>query len=111
MDQPREQSPKVVYPKLSSAIIEGFASSCLVQYFDEASQFAQFHRDWWHLCCSDDKFVAFCAPRGHSKSTTITITYTLAEVLFRQSKFVVIVADTESQAALFLGQIKQILYA
>lgn len=111
MDQSKKQIPKIVYPKLSSAIIEGFASSCLVQYFDEASQFAQFHRDWWELCCSEDKFVAFCAPRGHSKSTTITITYTLAEVLFRQSRFVVIVADTESQAALFLGQIKQILYS
>jgi len=36
--------------------------------------------------------------------------YTLAAALFRQQKYIVIVADTESQAALFVGQIKQILY-
>ena len=98
------------YPKLTKEIIEGFATSCLTKYYDEASQFADFHREWWELCCSDDKFIAVCAPRGHSKSTTITITYTLAAVLFRQRRYVLIVADTESQASLFLGQIKQILY-
>lgn len=101
---------KPEYPKLSKEIIEGFATSCLTKYYDDASQFADFHREWWELCCSDDKFIAVCAPRGHSKSTTITITYTLAAALFRQRKYILIVADTESQAALFLGQIKQILY-
>lgn len=101
---------KVEYPKLTKEIIEGFATSCLTKYYDEASQFASFHREWWDLCCSDDKFVAICAPRGHSKSTTITITYSLAAVLFRQRRYVLLVADTEAQASLFLGQIKQILY-
>ena len=100
---------KPEFPKLTKEIIEGFATSCLTKYYDEASQFADFHREWWDLCCSDDKFVAICAPRGHSKSTTITITYALAAVLFRQRRYVLIVADTESQATLFLGQIKQIL--
>lgn len=103
-------NPKPVYPTLTKEIVEGFATSCLTKYYDEASQFASFHREWWELCCSNDKFVAICAPRGHSKSTTITITYTLAAVLFRQRRYVLIVADTESQASLFLGQIKQILY-
>lgn len=104
------QSGKPIWPKITSEIVEGFASSCLVKFFDEASQFADFHREWWDLCCSDDKFVAVCAPRGHSKSTTITIVYTLAAVLFRNRKYAIIVADTETQASLFLGQIKQILY-
>jgi len=101
---------KPEWPKLTKEVVEGFATSCLTKYYDEASQFADFHREWWELCCSDDKFVAICAPRGHSKSTTITITYTLATILFRQRKYVIIVADTETQAALFLGQIKQMLY-
>jgi predicted phage terminase large subunit-like protein len=96
--------------KLTPQIIEGFAGSCLTKFFDEASQFEDFHRDWWEYCCSDELFVSIAAPRGHSKSTTVTIVYTLASVLFRQSRFVLIVADTETQAALFLGQIKQILY-
>lgn len=105
-----DQLKKPTWPKLTAAVLEGFATSCLTPYYDDASQFADFHRDWWSLCCSTDQFVAIAAPRGHSKSTTITISYTLAEVLFRQSKYVLIVADTEAQAALFLGQIKQILY-
>lgn len=105
-----ENVKKPEWPKLTKEIIEGFATSCLVKFFDDASQFASFHREWWDLCCSDDKFVAVCAPRGHSKSTTITIVYTLAAVLFRNRKYGIIVADTETQASLFLGQIKQILY-
>lgn len=55
---------KPVFPKLTKEIVEGFATSCLTKYYDEASQFADFHREWWDLCCSDDKFVAICAPRG-----------------------------------------------
>lgn len=98
------------FPKLTPHVLEGFATSCLTPYYDDASQFADFHRDWWEYCCSDDQFVAIAAPRGHSKSTTITISYTLASVLFRQQRYVLIVADTESQASLFLGQVKQILY-
>ncbi len=104
-----EKGKRPVWPKLTKDVIEGFASSCLTPYFDEASAFADFHRELWDLCCSADKFVAICAPRGHAKSTIITIVYTLAAVLFREREFVVIVADTESQASLFLGQIKQIL--
>ena len=50
--------------------------------------------------------VAIAAPRGFAKSTAITHSYTLAEALFRQSKFIIIVSDTESQASLFLGDIK-----
>lgn len=110
MSEKPSNTKKPTWPKLTAEIIEGFASSCLVKFFDDASQFADFHREWWSLCCSDDKFVAVCAPRGHSKSTTITITYTLSAMLFRNRKYAIIVADTESQASLFLGQIKQILY-
>lgn len=105
-----EKVAKPQWPKLTAEIVEGFVASCLVKFFDDASQFASFHREWWDLCCSEDKFVAVCAPRGHSKSTTITISYTLAAMLFRNRKYAIIVADTETQASLFLGQIKQILY-
>ena len=42
-------------------------------------------------------------------STAITLSYTLASVLFRAKRFVVIVSDSEYQASMFLGQIKQAL--
>lgn len=45
----------------------------------------------------------------HAKSTSITFSYTLAALLFRERKFVVIVSDSEFQASMFLGQIKQAL--
>jgi len=57
-------SEKASWPKLTKEIIEGFASSCLTPFFDEASPFAEFHKELWELCCSPDKFVAICAPRG-----------------------------------------------
>lgn len=43
----------------------------------------------------------------HAKSTAVTLSFTLASILFRQKKFVLIVSDTESQAIMFLSQIKQ----
>jgi len=38
---------KPAWPKITAEIVEGFASSCLVKFFDDASQFADFHREWW----------------------------------------------------------------
>lgn len=95
--------------KLDRDVIEGFVGSCLVPYFDNATDFKEFHRELWDMCTGEDQFVAICAPRRHSKSTTITISYTLASCLFRQSRFVLLVSDTVAQSTLFLGQIKQIL--
>lgn len=94
---------------LDKSIIEGFVGSCLTPYFDNPVPFKEFHRELWELCSSPDQFIAVCAPRRHSKSTTVTVSYTMAAVLFRQAKFVIIVSDTVAQSVLFLGQIKQIL--
>jgi len=59
------------------------------------------------MVTSDRKFVAIAAPRGHAKSTAITFSYTLASILFHVRKFIVIISDTESQAVLFLGDLKK----
>jgi hypothetical protein len=90
------------WPKLTKEIIEGFASSCLTPYFDEASAFADFHRELWDLCCSDDRFVAIEAPRGHAKSTIITIVYTLAVLLFRERRYVVSLLLIQNLKQLYL---------
>lgn len=94
---------------LDRNVMEGFVGSCLVPYFDNAVAFKEFHRELWDLCTGPEQFVAICAPRRHSKSTTITVSYTLAACLFQNSRFVLIVSDTVAQSTLFLGQIKQIL--
>lgn len=93
-------------PKLNSDLIHGFVQSLLAKRFDGASQIPDFHREWWDLCCSEDEFVAISAPRSHAKSTSITLCYTLASVLFRQHSFVIICSGTSATSVLFLQDIK-----
>src|SRR5450631_3726404 len=61
----------------------------------------------WEYCCSDYKFVAIAAPRGFAKSTAITHSYTIANIVFRLRSFVLLVADTETQASFFLEDVKK----
>lgn len=58
------------------------------------------------MCCSDHKRIAIAAPRGFAKSTAITHAFTIASVLYRVSRYVVIVSNTEAQAIQFLGDIR-----
>jgi predicted phage terminase large subunit-like protein len=92
---------------LDAKTIEGFVGSLLIKKFDKAVNIPSVHKEWWELCTSEEKHVAIAAPRSHAKSTAITFSYLLASVLFRQSNFVILVSDTETQASLFLGDIKQ----
>lgn len=57
--------------------------------------------------CSAHPQVAISAPRGHAKSTACTFTYTLAQVVFRESQYVLIVSDTVTQAVQFLADLKK----
>lgn len=92
---------------LNADVIQGFVGSILAKRFDGSVPSPDCHREWWELCTSPNKFVAIAAPRGFAKSTAITFSYTLACVLFRERRFVVIISDTEAQAAGFLTLIKQ----
>lgn len=93
--------------KLNAQVIEGFVGSVLASRFDGRAAIPDFHKECWELCCGPDKFVAISAPRGHAKSTAVTLGYGLSTLLFRQRKFMLLVSDTESQACLFLGTFKQ----
>lgn len=92
---------------LTAGLIEGFVGSVLAKKFDDATAIPQFHKELWELACSPNQYVAIAAPRGHAKSTAGTLAYTLASLLFRESTFALIVSDTESQACMFLGALKQ----
>lgn len=92
---------------LNADIIYGFAASTLHHRFDQPKPTPEIHKEWWDLCCLDHNLVAIAAPRGHAKSTAITHTFTLACILFRERDHVLIVSDTEGQAADFLGDIKK----
>ena len=92
--------------KLTGDVVAGFVGSILSKRFDESVASPEFHHELWDLACSEYQYVAVAAPRGHAKSTAGTISYGLASLLFREADFCVIVSDTESQAAAFVGAMK-----
>ena len=87
--------------------MEGFVNSVLRKNFDKPAATPKFHKEIWELVTSNSKQVAIAAPRYHAKSTAVTHAYTLASVLFRESRYVLIVSDTVTQAVQFLGDIKK----
>ena len=93
--------------KLTADVVAGFVGSVLASRFDGQAASPPFHKEMWELCCSNDKYIALAAPRGHAKSTAITLGYGLSTLLFRERKFMLLVSDTESQASMFLGLMKQ----
>ncbi len=93
--------------KLTPTVIEGFVKSVLWTSFSNPTAIPNFHRELWELCCSDDPLVAIAAPRGHAKSTAVSFVFVLASVLFRTSKYVLLISDTEGQSQQFLGDIKK----
>jgi predicted phage terminase large subunit-like protein len=91
---------------LDADTIKGFVGSCLLSRFDSPTPIPSFHEELWDIATSGHKKIAIAAPRGHAKSTSMTLSFLLASVLFRESKFVILVSDTEGQARLFLNDIK-----
>ena len=91
---------------LDAETIAGFSRRFLQRNYDDLKQTPQFHIEMWALCCSDARYVAIAAPRSHAKSTAITLAYALANALFREHVFIVIISDTETQAVDFLHEIK-----
>jgi predicted phage terminase large subunit-like protein len=93
--------------KLTPEIISGFVNSVLSKRFDESTESPEFHHELWEEACSAHQFIAIAAPRGHAKSTAGTLAYGLASVLFRESRYLLIVSDTEGQATMFVQAMAQ----
>lgn len=91
---------------LNAVTIAGFSASILSQNYDDPKPTPAFHQEMWDLCCSETRYVAIAAPRSHAKSTAVTHAYVLANVLFRESDFVVVISDTETQAIDFLHDLR-----
>lgn len=92
--------------KVTPEMVEGLVGSVFSARFDDVSATPEFHRECWKLCCGPDKMVAIAAPRSHAKSSAITLGYGLSTLLFRERKFMLLISDTETQAAQFLGLFK-----
>lgn len=91
---------------LTEDALYGFTTSLLLSRFDNPKPTPAFHKELWNLVTHEHPWVAIAAPRGHAKSTAITHSYVLASILFRESRYALVVSDTEEQAILFLGDIK-----
>jgi predicted phage terminase large subunit-like protein len=92
---------------IDAETIDGFTIGLLAANYDNPQPIPDFHREMWELCCDPHPKVAIAAPREHAKSTAITHAFVLTKVLFRDKEFVLIVSDTEGQAAEFLGDIRK----
>lgn len=90
--------------KVTAEVVHGLVESVLSKGFDEPAPTPEFHLELWREACSDHQFLAIAAPRRHAKTTAGTVAYGLAELLFRQRRYAVIVSDTEAQAAMFVQQ-------
>lgn len=97
--------------KLDAALIEGFQKVYLFDKFDSPAPTAAFHRTMWDEAANEDNlYCAWAAPRGHSKSTSITLTFALAAIVFRMRDHIMIVSDSETQAVHQLKEIKTEFY-
>ena len=92
--------------RLTAETVRGFIEVFLLDKFDGSTPTPSVHDEWWEMCCSPTTLVGIAAPRGHAKSTAITIGYTLANICHRYKKYVVIVAKTEEVAIDFLTIIR-----
>ena len=92
---------------LTAETIRGFVGSMLQKNFDGAVESPDCHMEWWSYFCDKHPQVALCAPRGHAKSTSLTFAYTLANLVFRERSYVLIVSDTVAQSVQFLADIKK----
>lgn len=88
--------------RLSSEMVEGFVAAFLLKNFDGSKPIPDFHRELWKLCCSDNPNVVIAAPRGHGKSTAITLAYALATLVFGIRSYMIIIASTYEEACEFL---------
>lgn len=96
--------------KLTADIVEAFAGAFLSPRYDTPQPTPDFHRECWELYTSDAQSAMVIAPRGHAKTTALSFDYLLAEVLFRNSMYVILVGSTEENAAEILSNISDELH-
>ena len=106
----RGATAKVEPIPLTPILIEGLVRTYFLKRFDNPVEIPELHRWLWEDYCRPDRFVADAAPRGHAKSTSITHSALIADLLFRNVDYAVIVSNTWSQGVEFLRDIRDELH-
>jgi predicted phage terminase large subunit-like protein len=68
-------------------------------------EFTAFHEKWWRFA-AEHPHSLLLAPRGHGKSTILTVAFTLHRILENPDLRVLIVSNTAAQAVAFLREIR-----
>ena len=89
--------------EITPEILRSFSETFLVKNYDGSLDVPNVHLEWWDMCLSKHRLVSIAAPRGHAKSTSITLAYTLASLMFRKKKYAIIVGNNEDTASELLG--------
>lgn len=82
-----------------------FAVCVLSHHFTKKP--AEFHKQIFSHLLKNFKYTCIVAPRGHAKSTVVTLAYVLYCILFKRANFILIISDTYTQAKYFLDAIKK----
>lgn len=90
---------------LTAELVEAFAAQYLAVNYDTPRPTPAFHRESWELYCSDALQAAVIAPRGHAKSTALTLDYTVAAIIFRAFDYIVIIGSNEEMGMEALGEV------
>ena len=96
--------------RLTADLIEALAGTFLSPRYDNPTPTPAFHREAWALYTSSHPQVMCIAPREHAKSTGLTFAYILAEALFKNADYIILVSSTEDLAAEQLSNISEELH-
>src|SRR6185437_5503602 len=67
---------------------------------------ADFHQELYRMLLSE-QFIAVAAPREHAKSTVVSVIFPLYCICYKKRRFIVLISDTQPQAALQLAAVKE----
>jgi predicted phage terminase large subunit-like protein len=67
---------------------------------------AEFHKELYTILLTE-QYAAIAAPREHAKSTCVSVIFVLYCVCFKLRRFIVLIGDTQPQAALQLTAVKE----
>lgn len=105
MDQKITQEQKIqVVKRIFSEDIEEYSKFFFPNHITKA--IPSFHGEIYKLYCGISRRIAVVAPRGHAKSTITDLIYLSWVIVHNKVKFVLLISDTYTQAALFLETLK-----
>ena len=86
MPKPSGRLVSAPFP-LDAEVVRGFVEAFLLDRFHEKAPIGVVHDKFWNLACAPHPRVAFAAPRGHSKTTSVNHCYGLAASLSKAHPF------------------------